>query len=274
MCLVEDIMNTLDDCDLLEKVVNMTSIHEHNDVTVSIKVQRFRSHHAKYVYYNFNCALWECHGYKHDCEPSRVPMKMLKGLSQKIRKLQSYVQSRLSKNVLKSSKIHDLIKNNATRKKSTHKTSHQKIQQKMRRKPIFRTRNVNSSMRYVYNSSSDKHGKKHLKYLRFFSCNFPYREYMALICRGNCTKNKLSIDIENLGTCMHHVDPSKTIKAPYSQGDVVVFGHHNMKGIGNPDVLKQIMHIENQLYSSLSQLSRQLFLLLTNLPSMLIWYQR
>ena len=29
MCL----MNTLDDCDLLEKVVKITSIHEHNDVT-------------------------------------------------------------------------------------------------------------------------------------------------------------------------------------------------------------------------------------------------
>ena len=56
MCLVEDMMNTLDDCDLLEKVVNMTSVHEH-DVSVSIKVQQFRSHHAKYVYYNFTCAL-------------------------------------------------------------------------------------------------------------------------------------------------------------------------------------------------------------------------
>ena len=37
MCLVEDMMNTLDDCDLLEKVVNMTNVHEHNDVRVSIK---------------------------------------------------------------------------------------------------------------------------------------------------------------------------------------------------------------------------------------------
>ena len=62
-------------------------------------------------------------------------MKMLKGLSQKIRKLQSYVQSHLSKNELKSSKIHDLIKNNTTRKKSTHKTR-VRFLQKMR-KPIL-----------------------------------------------------------------------------------------------------------------------------------------
>ena len=45
--------------------------------------------------------------------------------------------------------------------------------------------------------------------------------------------------------------------------------YYNMKGIGNSNDLKQIMHIGNQLYSSLSQLSRQSFLLLTDLPSML-----
>ena len=52
MCFVEDMMNTLNDCDLLEKVVNMTNVHEHNDVTLSIKVQQFRSCYAMYVYYN------------------------------------------------------------------------------------------------------------------------------------------------------------------------------------------------------------------------------
>ena len=39
-------MNTLDDCELLKKVVNMTNVHENNDVTVSIKVQQFRSCHV------------------------------------------------------------------------------------------------------------------------------------------------------------------------------------------------------------------------------------
>ena len=46
MCLVGDIINTLDDCDLLEKVVNMSNVLEHNDVTVSIKVQQFRCRYA------------------------------------------------------------------------------------------------------------------------------------------------------------------------------------------------------------------------------------
>ena len=30
----------------------MTNVHEHTDVTVSVKVQQFRSRYAKYVYYN------------------------------------------------------------------------------------------------------------------------------------------------------------------------------------------------------------------------------
>ena len=129
-------MNTLDDCDLLEKVVNMTNVHEHNDVTVSIKVQQFRSCDAMYVYYNYTRVLSECHGYRRDCESSRVPVKMLKCLSQKIRKLQSYVRSCFSKNKPKSWKAHDHIKNNATQKKSTHKTRVRFVK-KIRRKPIL-----------------------------------------------------------------------------------------------------------------------------------------
>ena len=88
----------------------------------------------------------------------------------------------------------------------------------MGRKPIFRTRNVNSSMRYN-NASRDKHGKKYLKYLKFISCNFPYSEYKGVIHRGNCTKYKLHNDLEkNPGPVMHHVDPSKTKKHHMAKG--------------------------------------------------------
>jgi len=48
MCL----MNTLDDCDILESVVSITNVHEYNDVIVSVEVQQSRSRYAKYVYYN------------------------------------------------------------------------------------------------------------------------------------------------------------------------------------------------------------------------------
>jgi len=47
---VEDMVNTLDDCDRLEKVIDLTNVHKHNDVMVTIKVQQFRSRYAKYVH--------------------------------------------------------------------------------------------------------------------------------------------------------------------------------------------------------------------------------
>ena len=119
---------------------------------MSVKVQEFRSRYAKYVYYNCSRVVCECHGYKRDREPSRVPVNMLKRLSQKSKKLQSYVWSRLRKNVPKSSKIHRLIKNVVTRRKSRHKTR-VRLVQKIRRKPIFRTKKVNSTMRYVNKSN-------------------------------------------------------------------------------------------------------------------------
>ena len=84
---------------------------------------------------------------------------------------------------------------------------------------------------------------------------------------------------------MQGVDRTKTIQAPYSQGHVHVFGqnagrqcvamslcaliYHNTKGISSSGDLKQIMHIGNQLYSSLSQLARCSYLLLTELSTML-----
>ena len=54
-------LNSLDNCSVLEKVINLTNVHEHN-VLVSIKVQEFRSRYAKYVYYNCSRVVCECHG--------------------------------------------------------------------------------------------------------------------------------------------------------------------------------------------------------------------
>ena len=45
-----------------KKLINLTNVHEYNDVLMSIKVQEFRSRYAKYVYYNCNRVVCECHG--------------------------------------------------------------------------------------------------------------------------------------------------------------------------------------------------------------------
>ena len=87
---------------------------------------------------------------------------------------------------------------------------------------------------------------------------FQYSEYKSLSHKGNCTKYKLCNDIEkNPRPLMQFVDPTKTIKAPYSQGDVVLLAqnagqqcvamslraliYHNMKRISDPDDLKQLI---------------------------------
>ena len=100
----------------------------------------------------------------------------------------------------------------------------------------------------------------------------------------NYCKFNLSRDIEkNPGPIF--IDSSKTIHAPYySQGNVDVFGpnagqqciamslcsliYNYNKSITDSGVLIQIMYIGNELYSTLSRLSRQSYLLLTELPTM------
>ena len=47
------------------------------------------------------------------------------------------------------------------------------------------------------------------------------------------------------------------------------FFYHNMRGINSSNDLLKTMYIGNELYSSLSQLARQSFLMLTELPTML-----
>ena len=124
------------------------------------------------------------------------------------------------------------------------------------------------------------------QYLSFFSCNRPMSFYKTQSHAANVCKFKLDTDIEkNPGPTSLQIDPSKTIKAPYSQGNELVFGqnagqqcvamslcsliYNDKMGINSSGDLVQIMNIGNQLYSSLSFLARQFYLMITELPTML-----
>ncbi|CAB3995693.1 ATP-dependent DNA helicase PIF1 [Paramuricea clavata] len=103
--------------------------------------------------------------------------------------------------------------------------------------------------------------------------------------RINYCELNLSGDIEvNPGPAF--VDPAKTIHAPYCQGDVSVFGEnagrqcvamslcsliytHSNGSIPDSTALINIMKFGDELYSILSSLSKQRYLLLTELPTML-----
>ena len=75
---------------------------------------------------------------------------------------------------------------------------------------------------YSCNTSRDRHRKKYLIYSRMFSCNLPHSKYKNKNRKSNCMNYKLSNDKEkNPGPFMFNIDPSKTIQAPYSQGDAL-----------------------------------------------------
>ena len=97
--------------------------------------------------------------------------------------------------------------------------------------------------------------------------------------------NLISNKEKNPGPTPMHVDSSKTIATPYSQGNELVFGqntgqqcvamslcsliHNTRQRISSGHDLINIMNFGNQLYSSLSQLARQSYLMQTELPKML-----
>ena len=65
------------------------------------------------------------------------------------------------------------------------------------------------------------------KYLSICTCNYPfYIAYKSLIHRVNFGQFKLPSDIEKSPGPSVYVDATKTIHAPYCQGNVVVFGEN------------------------------------------------
>lgn len=104
--------------------------------------------------------------------------------------------------------------------------------------------------------------------------------------RRCCAEINLCNDIEtNPGPPMNNIDPTLTVKAPYSQGDITVFGanagkqyvamslcaliYNNIKGINTCNDLVQIMEMGNELYSTLSQCTGKVYLMKTELPAMI-----
>ena len=69
--------------------------------------KEFRPLYAKFVYYNYNHVVCECHvSRRPDCEPFRTPVKKVKRLSQKSRKRRVFVWKRIVKITTLSSKLH------------------------------------------------------------------------------------------------------------------------------------------------------------------------
>jgi len=84
---------------------------------------------------------------------------------------------------------------------------------------------------------------------------------------SNYCKFQLSSDIEkNPGPTPVYIDPSKTITEPTSLCPLI---YNNNQGINSANHLVSIMNIQGRLYSSLSQSTRQSFLMQTELHTIL-----
>ena len=115
------------------------------------------------------------------------------------------------------------------------------------------------------------------------------RVYKNLNHTSNHCKFTLSSDVEKNPGPSTVIDSNKTICAPYSQGNIALFGSnagrqcvamslcalvYNFTSLVTSSAdLKDIMNIGNELYSVLSRLHNQDFLLLTELPNMVTVFE-
>ena len=279
--------DVLEKCEVFEKALQL-SVHDQHDALVKIKYRKeFRSRYAKFVSFNDNR---ECHVPSRRCdrEPSRIPVKKLKSLSQKSRKLRLFVWERVLKQTPLSSKLHRYIKSRLRRTRTTKRpTVDGRFVQRVRKKPASVRRKLRQTPLPCFKRYTGRRKQVNLKkYQLLYTCSGLVSMYKNGNHTGCCAMFKLRNDIEtNPGPPIHHVDPTLTMKAPYSQGDVTVFGanagqqcvamslcalvYNNIKGINSCNDLVQIMNMGNELYSILSQSTGQSYLMLTELPSMI-----
>ena len=219
--------------------------------------------------------------YRRDREPSRIPEATLKRLRRKGRKLKEFVYERIRPSIPKSSWLRRYVKVRRVTKNDC----------KLNTKRVRLNKVTKHDKKYLLNCSVRVYQRiiklkyRASRYLSTFSCNRPMCLYKSQTHASNYCKFQLSSDIEkNLCPIPMYIDPSKTILAPHSQANELVFGqnsgqlcvtmslcsliYNNKQGINSANDLVSIMNIRNQLYSSLSQLTRQSFLMQTELPTL------
>ena len=177
-----------------------------NDSMVTIDTTRdIRSRYSKHVYHGVS---------KRDREPSRMPVRTLKCLAKKSRKLKEFVYDRIR------SKMHGYVKVRKLQKCDTMKAKKNRVL-KQRKKHIL----LKCSRSFYPGMMKLKY--RATKYLSLFSCNRPMCLYKNQTHLANYYQFKLSSDIEkNPGPMGLDIDHSKTIRAPCSQSNEILFGQN------------------------------------------------
>ena len=253
----------------------------------SITIKDSRSRYAEFIYRH--CVKSSCHTVRRDREPSRIPVKRLTRVLQKSRKIRRLVKKHITKNVPRSSGIHITCRSLRRTVVYSHNTQQCRSAQKVkpRKRRVFTSHLATTARRKnrkTYNLKFELKG-----YCRFPKAVSKYvstesHVYKNLNHRVKFCQSSLCVDIEkNPGPVS--VVPSQTLRAPYCQGNVAVFGqnagqqctamslcsliYNDKNSITSAEDLVEIMNIGNELYSSLSRISRNTFLMLTELPTMI-----
>ena len=233
----------------------------------SVDNLKFRSRYAKFLY----CKSVR-RRHQRDREPSRIPVKQLSRALHKSRHFRKLVRKYILKNVPKSSAMHLFTKLSVLYRKLDYMF--------VKRRSPAKKRSTKKKWCTAHQRKRPRTCGRRVK----VRCNYTSVRsvYMDADHRMNRTEFKLFNDVErNPGP----IDHTRTIQAPYSQGNVELFGQnagthcvamsltsliYNYRNniISSVDLIN-IMNIGNELYSGLSRLSRQTFLLLTELPEVL-----
>jgi len=206
-------------------------------------------------------------------EPSRIPVSQLERALNKSRRKRRFLRTNVRKNVPSSSRIRQFTKKYAL---YWYKHSKKGEKQKSTSKATLKCR------RNCCHTGFRK-SKKITRGINL--CNIPNQTSHSLQSvskdlshRVNGIKFELSRDVE---TNPGPVDGSKTIKAPYSQDNVTLFGlnagsqcvamslsaliYNHRNAIVSSRDLQNVMNIGNELYSSLSRLSKQTYFALNRI---------
>ena len=160
------------------------------------------------------------HVFRHDREPSRIPEATLKRFRRKGRKLKEFVYERIRPSIPKSSLLRRYVK--------VRKVTKNVCKLNMKRARLNKV--TQHEKKYLLNCSLRvsqriiKFKCRASQYLSIFSCNRPTCLNKSQTHVSNYCKFQLGSDIKkNPGSALMHIDPSKTITAPYSQANELVF---------------------------------------------------
>ena len=251
-----------------------------------IKKLPVRSRHA--LFYNVctqkhvtDITTTGCHLRHRDREPSRIQVKWLTRKFGKSRLLRKRLRHNIKRSVPRSSHLHYIVEN------------------------IMHCQDIRMKCipdvycpKKVEKRRQTKHSANDLKFYIcegiladiFYSSGSTHDLYAQQVYKNvnhlkNVCQSALRTDIETNPGPVFYIDPSKTISAPYSQGNQIIFGetagqqclamclcaliYNKRQNILSPQDPINIMNIGNELYSNLSCLARESFLLFTELPSQL-----